>query len=180
MHGRPPRSQRQKSDTKEESQPKTVQLSLIGVDSNQQKLQNSNNEKTRPDSNDRWWCWRTDAYPPFTQNIESIIIALRFEFDQKIEKANHASPDVSALIQEMITLRRDANALLEARSAPRPKSSDGPSMEELPTILEAKTSADMLNPMHNHLQPVFSPWELAWLPAQNYFSHCMKMTQLLE
>lgn len=68
------------------------------------------------------------------QNQESIIDSLRSEIDQKIENAIQAQPDVSALIQKLIKLRRDANALPKDQLAFRPESSNGFYTEEVLTV----------------------------------------------
>ncbi len=50
---------------------------------------------------------------------DALVNALRAEFDDKIGKLINAQPDVSKLIDELFTLRRDTNTLLESQSQAR-------------------------------------------------------------
>lgn len=73
-------------------------------------------------------------YSQFGPRQDVIISVLSSEFDWKIEKAAQAQSDTRALMQELITLRLDTNAVLETHSSPRLLFSDGFGMEDILTV----------------------------------------------
>lgn len=47
-------------------------------------------------------------------NHDSILNIIRMEIYEKIRKLKKAQPDIDTLLEELLTLRRETNALLEA------------------------------------------------------------------
>lgn len=68
---------------------------------------------------------------------------MRSNFDQKIEKASHAPLNVSSLIRELASLRRNEIAFLETQLASQPQSLDGIDTAKILTAQQAKDSAEM-------------------------------------
>lgn len=130
MHGRPARSAKPKSDTPEDSH-KTTDL-----------------PSTANAAGDRLKDWQLEfdkVRAKVMKDYENENAA-RVEADQKTSEVNQAQPIITALMQEIATLRRDTNALLEAQSSPQPPISDEPGMEDLLTIPEAEGPAKTWHP----------------------------------
>lgn len=118
MHGRLERSRKAKWNVEDIARSNMELSSTINVEINQQKIWNLKIDKTC--KNVYQITEKVGAFELHTwsdQNQYGVINSLRSEIDQKIDKASKTYPDVSALIQEVITLRCFTNALLKDRLA---------------------------------------------------------------